>query len=82
MCLDSLAASSENALASVYENHDHSKQRLTRWSVEHLPRTLMVPGWMNLAGHSNNKTLGRAQDPHANGAWLSKLTEWNMKCVS
>ena len=22
-----------------------------------------------------NKTLGRAQDPHANGAWLSKLTE-------
>ena len=24
---------------------------------------------------SNNKTLGRAQDPRANGAWLSKLTE-------
>ena len=23
----------------------------------------------------NNKTLGRAQDPRANGAWLSKLTE-------
>ena len=23
----------------------------------------------------NNKTLGRALDPHANGAWLSKLTE-------
>ena len=23
----------------------------------------------------NNKMLGRAQDPHANGAWLSKLTE-------
>ena len=22
-----------------------------------------------------NKTLGRAQDPHANVAWLSKLTE-------
>ena len=22
-----------------------------------------------------NKTLGRAQDPQANGAWLSKLTE-------
>ena len=22
-----------------------------------------------------NKTLGRAQDPRANGAWLSKLTE-------
>ena len=29
-----------------------------------------------------NKTLGRAQDPHANGSWLSKLTEWNMKCLS
>ena len=24
---------------------------------------------------SLNKTLGRAQDPRANGAWLSKLTE-------
>ena len=24
--------------------------------------------------------LGRAQGPRANGAWLSKLTEWNMKC--
>ena len=24
---------------------------------------------------SSNKTLGRAQDPRANGAWLSKLTE-------
>ena len=23
----------------------------------------------------NNKTLGRARDPRANGAWLSKLTE-------
>ena len=22
-----------------------------------------------------NKTLGRARDPHTNGAWLSKLTE-------
>ena len=22
-----------------------------------------------------NKMLGRARDPHANGAWLSKLTE-------
>ena len=22
-----------------------------------------------------NKTLGRTQDPRANGAWLSKLTE-------
>ena len=29
-----------------------------------------------------NKTLGRARDPRANGAWLSKLTEWNMKCLS
>ena len=26
--------------------------------------------------------LGRAQDPHTNGAWLSKLTECNMKCLS
>ena len=24
---------------------------------------------------SLNKTLGRALDPHANGTWLSKLTE-------
>ena len=30
----------------------------------------------------NNKTLVRAQDLRANGAWLSKLTEWNMKCLS
>ena len=30
----------------------------------------------------NNKTFGRAQDPRANGAWLSKLTECNMKCLS
>ena len=29
-----------------------------------------------------DKTLGRARDPHANGAWLSKLTERNMKCLS
>ena len=29
-----------------------------------------------------NKTLGRARDPRANGAWLSKLTERNMKCLS
>ena len=25
--------------------------------------------------HSKNKTLSRALDPHANGGWLSKLTE-------
>ena len=25
--------------------------------------------------HLVNKTLGRVRDPHANGAWLSKLTE-------
>ena len=25
-----------------------------------------------------NKMLGRALDPHSNGAWLSKLTEGNM----
>ena len=29
-----------------------------------------------------DKTLGRARDPCANGAWLSKLTERNMKCLS
>ena len=29
-----------------------------------------------------NKMLGRAQDPRANGSWLSKLTESNMKCLS
>ena len=29
-----------------------------------------------------NKTLGRARDPRANGTWLNKLTEWNMKCLS
>ena len=33
----------------------------------------------NLEGQCNtyykNKTLGRARDPHANGAWLNKLTE-------
>ena len=32
--------------------------------------------------HTNNKTLGRARDPRAIGAWLNKLTEWNMKCLS
>ena len=35
-----------------------------------------------MAKYFYNKTLGRAQDPHANGAWLSKLTERNMKCLS
>ena len=29
-----------------------------------------------------NKMLGRALDPRANGTWLSKLIEWNMKCLS
>ena len=28
------------------------------------------------------KTLGRARDPRANGTWLNKLTESNMKCLS
>ena len=31
---------------------------------------------------TKKKTLGRARDPRANGAWLSKLTERNMKCLS
>ena len=26
-----------------------------------------------MAKHFSNKTLGRARDPRANGAWLSKL---------
>ena len=29
-----------------------------------------------------DKTLGRARDLHANGTWLNKLTEWNMKYLS
>ena len=28
-----------------------------------------------------HKTLGRAEDLRANGSWLSKLTELNMKCL-
>ena len=35
-----------------------------------------------LVGNMLDKTLSRAQDPRANGAWLSKLTETNMKCLS
>ena len=36
--------------------------------LEHkLPRVVAIKG--------TNKTLGRAQDPRANGAWLNKLTE-------
>ena len=31
--------------------------------------------WIVRRWHIPNKTLGRAQDPRANGAWLSKLTE-------
>ena len=30
---------------------------------------------LGTVSNNNNKTLGRAQDPRANGAWLSKLTE-------
>ena len=29
----------------------------------------------NLQNTEDNKTLGRARDPRANGAWLNKLTE-------
>ena len=32
-------------------------------------------GERTVNGYSLNKTLGRAQDSRANGAWLSKLTE-------
>ena len=28
-----------------------------------------------MPGADEDKTLGRAQDPRSNGAWLSKLTE-------
>ena len=31
---------------------------------------------------TRNKTLGRALDLRANGAWLSTITELNMKCLS
>ena len=30
---------------------------------------------MGMAKRFSNKTLGRALGPHANGAWLNKLTE-------
>ena len=36
----------------------------------------------SIMSYKLNKTLGRAWDPRANGAWLSKLTERNMKCLS
>ena len=42
----------------------------------------MKKGDVGMAECFSNKTLGRAQDPRANGAWLSKLTERNMKCLS
>ena len=42
----------------------------------------MKKGDEGMAKRFSNKTLGRAQDPRANGAWLSKLTECNMKCLS
>ena len=32
--------------------------------------------------HIINTTLGRALDPRANGASLSKLTEWKLKSLS
>ena len=35
----------------------------------------MNKGDVGMVKHFFNKTLGRAQDPRANGAWLSKLTE-------
>ena len=35
----------------------------------------MKKGDVGMAKRFSNKTLGRAQDPHANGAWISKLTE-------
>ena len=34
-----------------------------------------------MAKHFSNKTLSRL-DPHSNCAWLSKRTEFNMKCAS
>ena len=34
-----------------------------------------LPGVNTTSEPIPNKTLGRSQDPRANGAWLSKLTE-------
>ena len=42
----------------------------------------MKKGDVGMAKPFSNKTLVRAQDPRAKGAWLSKLTEWNMKWLS
>ena len=38
----------------------------------------MKKGDIGMAKCFSNKMLGRALDPHANGAWLSKLAEWNI----
>ena len=35
----------------------------------------MKKGDVGMAKRYSNKTLGRARDPCASGAWLSKLTE-------
>ena len=35
----------------------------------------MKKGDVGMAKSFSNKTLGRARDPRANGAWLNKLTE-------
>ena len=40
-----------------------------------LPPTKYGHKLLGLRFYSDNKTLGRAQDLRANGAWLSKLTE-------
>ena len=36
----------------------------------------MKKGDVRMAKCISNKTLGRARDPRANGAWLNNLTEW------
>ena len=42
----------------------------------------MKKGDVGMANRFSNKMLSRARDPRANGAWLNKLTERNMKCLS
>ena len=52
------------------KNDETLEDRIT-WSL--LTITDLIKCYVTI--HITNKTLGRAQDPCANGAWLSKLTE-------
>ena len=45
-------------------------------TVTHIPSVYWLHScraWCHKHQYKHNKTLGRAQDPRANGAWLSKL---------